>query len=74
MSLWTGFRAAALESGGTLVLPSSAFAQVEFDIAILAGLAAEGHVSARVEGAWAFSPSMAGGNAFHFDFSLGAAL
>jgi len=74
VGLWAGLRAAALESIGALAFPASAFAQVEFDIAVLAGLAAEGHVSVKFEGAWAFFPSMAGGNAFLFDFGLGAAL
>ena len=74
ISLWTGLRAAALDSAGLTVIPSSAFAEVEFDIAVLAGLAAEGHIRMRIEGAWAFSPSMAGGSALHFDFGLGATL
>ena len=74
VSLWTGLRAAALDSGGSLVLPASAFAETEFDLALLAGLAAEGHITMRIEGAWAFSPSLAGGKALHFDFGLGATL
>ena len=74
VSLWTGLRAAALDSSSALALPASAFAKAEFDFALLAGLAAEGHIKVQIEGAWAFSPSLAGGKALHFDFGLGATL
>ena len=74
VSLWTGLRAAALDSGGALALPASAFAKAEFDLALLAGLAAEGHIKMQIECALAFSPSLAGGKALHFDFGLGATL
>ena len=52
-----------LDRSGSLTLPSSAFARLEFDTALLAGLAARGHIALNLEASWAFSPALAGGTA-----------
>ncbi len=54
-----GLRGAGLDIGGTPSLLSSAFAAVDFDCAVLAGLAAEAHAHFTVEAAWAFQASTA---------------
>ncbi len=54
-----GLRGAGLDTGGTPSLLSSAFAAVDFDCAVLAGLAAEAHAHFTVEAAWAFQADMA---------------
>lgn len=70
VSLWGGFRGAMLESNGDILSPSSAFLRVDTDAAVLAGLAAEGHVKAHLEGAWIFKPSLAGNKFFNIGFGL----
>jgi len=64
ISLWGGLRAAMLDRSGSLTLPSSAFARLELDTALLAGLAARGHIALNLEASWAFSPALAGGQPF----------
>jgi hypothetical protein len=54
-----GLRGAGLDIGGRPSLLSSAFAAVDFDCAVLAGLAAEAHAHFTVEAAWAFQADMA---------------
>ncbi|MHB0896893.1 MAG: hypothetical protein ACYC1A_05005 [Spirochaetales bacterium] len=71
ISLWTGLRAAMLDQSGSLTLPSSAFARLEFDAALLAGLAARGHIALNLEASWAFSPALAGGQSLHLTFGSG---
>lgn len=71
ISLWGGLRAAMLDRSGSLTLPSSAFARLEFDTALLAGLAARGHIALNLEASWAFSPALAGGQALHLNFGSG---
>jgi len=74
VSLWGGMRAAALERDNLLALPYSAFARLEFDAALLAGLAAEGHIALHIEAAWAFVPSLAAGQVLHMDLGFGVTL
>ena len=74
VSLWGGLRAAFLDLAGTPTLPSSVFLRTEVDAALLAGLAAEGHIALNIEAAWAFAPQIAGGYALHFDFGFGVTL
>ncbi len=71
ISLWTGLRAALLDRGGSPALPSSAFARMEIDAALLAGLAAEGHIGLNLEASWAFAPELAGGRVISLDFGFG---
>ena len=55
-----GLRGAGLDIDGKPSLLSSAFAAVDFDYALLAGLAAETHTHLTVEAAWAFQASRTG--------------
>ena len=71
ISLWGGLRAATLDRSGSLTVPASAFARVEIDAALLAGLAAWGHIALNLEASWAFSPALAGGQALHLNFGSG---
>ena len=71
VSLWAGLRAALLDQSGSLTVPSSAFARLEFDTALLAGLAARGHIALNLEASWAFSPALAGGQSLHIAFGTG---
>ena len=71
ISLWTGLRAALLDRGGSPALPSSAFARMEIDAALLAGLAAEGHLGLNLEASWAFAPELVGGRILSLDFGFG---
>jgi len=71
ISLWTGLRAALLDRAGSPALPSSAFARMEIDAALLAGLAAEGHLGINLEASWAFAPELAGGRIISLDFGFG---
>jgi hypothetical protein len=71
ISLWTGLRAALLDRGGSPALPYSAFARAEIDAALLAGLAAEGHIGLNLEASWAFAPELAGGRIVSLDFGFG---
>lgn len=64
-----GLRGAGLDIGGRPSLLSSAFAAVDFDCAVLAGLAAEAHVHLTIEAAWAFQASTA--NVAPFCISIG---
>lgn len=70
-SLIGGLRAAVLESDKEFALPYSAFVRTEIDAALLAGLAAEGHIALSIEASLAFVPSLADGKAFHMDFGFG---
>jgi hypothetical protein len=71
VSFWGGLRAALLEQAGLPVLPYSAFARMETDLAVLAGLAAEAHIELNMEASWAFSSALSGGQALHLDFGMG---
>lgn len=71
VSFWGGLRAALLEQAGLPVLPYSAFARMETDIAVLAGLVAEAHIAVNIEASWAFSSALSGGQALHLDFGMG---
>ncbi len=71
VSFWGGLRAALLEQAGLPVLPYSAFARMETDIAVLAGLAAEAHIALNIEASWAFSSTLSGGQTLHLDFGMG---
>lgn len=74
LSLRGGFRAAALSIGPSLAFPSSAFVNLEMQLALLAGLAAEGRLVLDLEAAWAFDALLAGGDALSAGFSLGIRL
>lgn len=69
--LFGGLRATTLGQAGSVILPASAFARLEIDAALLAGLAARGHIALNLEASWAFSPAWAGGQAFHLKFGSG---
>ncbi len=71
VSFWGGLRAALLEQAGLPVLPYSAFARMETDLAVLAGLAAEAHIALNIEASWAFSSALSGGQTLHLDFGMG---
>jgi hypothetical protein len=69
-----GLRGAGLDVSGAPVILSSAFAQADFDFALLAGLAAETHTHFTVEAAWAFQPGKAGGRPTHISVGLQTSL
>ncbi|MCE1196098.1 hypothetical protein LWX53_06330, partial [bacterium] len=74
LSLFGGLRGALLEHSGSLAAPTSAFARVEAEVALLAGLAPMTALSAQFEAAWAFDASLAGGGALHLSYGFGASL
>lgn len=74
LSMRGGLRAAALAIGSSLAFPSSAFLSLELQLALLAGLAAEGRLVLGFEAAWAFDTLLSGGDPFHAGFSLGIRL
>ncbi|MDX9826144.1 MAG: hypothetical protein RBT73_00185 [Spirochaetia bacterium] len=69
-----GLRAAAMNKGSSAVLASSAFLSLEMELALLAGLAAEGRLVLALEAAWAFDKLLSGGNPLHAGFSFGIRL
>jgi hypothetical protein len=69
-SLLGGLRAAALNAGSSLAFPSSAFLSLEIQLAVLAGLAAEGRLVFDLEAAWAFDKLLSGGDRFHLGLAL----
>jgi hypothetical protein len=74
LSLRGGLRTAALSIGPSLAFPSSAFVNLEMQLALLAGLAAEGRLVLDLEAAWAFDALLAGGEPLSAGFSLGIRL
>lgn len=74
LSLFGGLRGALLEHSGSLVAPASAFARVEAELALLAGLAPQTSLSAQFEAAWAFDAALAGGTALSLSYGFGASL
>ena len=74
LSLFGGLRGALLEHSGEIVAPASAFARVEAEFAVLAGLAPMTALSVNFEAAWAFDQSLAGGAALHLSYGFGASL
>ncbi len=71
LGLSGGFRAAALSLGSTLAFPSSAFLSLEIQLALLAGLAAEGRLVLDIEAAWAFDSLLSDGDRLHIGLALG---
>jgi len=69
-----GLRGAGLDIDGKPSLLSSAFATVDFDYALLAGLAAETHTHLTVEAAWAFQASRTGVAPFSMSIGLWTSL
>jgi hypothetical protein len=67
-------RGAGLEIDGTPSVLCSAFACAEFDLAILAGMAATSHTMFSVEAAWAFMAQNAGGSALHINIGINVEL
>jgi hypothetical protein len=74
MGLWAGSRLAVFAPGSGLALPSSAYSRAELDMALLAGLAAMGHLTFGMEVAWAFDADNADEGPLSLEFSLGARL
>jgi len=74
LSLFGGLRGALLEHEGNLAAPASAFARLEAEFALLAGLAPETSLSGYFEAAWAFDQSLAGGIALSLSYGFGASL
>lgn len=74
LSLFGGLRGALLEHEGNLAAPTSAFARLEAEFALLAGLAPETSLSGYFEAAWAFDQSLAGGIALSLSYGFGASL
>ncbi len=72
--LWAGARIAAFDPGDGVALPSSAYARAELDMALLAGLAAEGHLGLGMEVAWAFDAGNADDGPVSLELSLGVSL
>jgi len=69
-----GVRGAGLEIDGTPSVLCSAFARAEFDLAILAGMAATSHTMFSVEAAWAFMAQNSGGSALHINIGINVEL
>lgn len=69
-----GLRGAGLDISGNPPLLSSAFAQADFDFALLAGLAAETHTHFTVEAAWAFQAGTTGVAPLHISIGLQTSL
>jgi hypothetical protein len=74
ISLFGGLRGALLEHEGDIVAPTSAFAHLEAEFALLAGLAPETSLSGFFEAAWAFDQSLAGGVGLSLSYGFGASL
>jgi hypothetical protein len=69
-----GVRGAGLEIDSTPSALCSAFARVEFDLAILAGMVATSHTMFSVEAAWAFMAQKVGGSPLHINIGINAEL
>jgi hypothetical protein len=70
----SGVRGAGLEIDSTPSALCSAFARVEFDLAILAGMVATSHTMFSVEAAWAFMAQKVGGSPLHINIGINAEL
>lgn len=69
-----GLRAAGLDIAGSPGTLSSAYAQIIFDTAILAGMGGATHSRLTLEAAWAFQPDKADGYPLHLTAGLEASL
>ncbi|MFZ5860271.1 MAG: hypothetical protein ACOYVH_06005, partial [Spirochaetota bacterium] len=69
-----GVRGAGLEIDSKPSALCSAFARVEFDLAILAGMVATSHTIFSVEAAWAFMAQKVGGSPLHINIGINAEL
>ncbi len=66
-----GMRAAVLMENQVLAFPTSAFLSLDMELAIMAGLAAEGRLGLTLEAAYAFDTRLSGGQALFFGFAFG---
>jgi len=66
-----GLRAAALMENQLPAFPASAFLSLDIELAIMAGLAAEGRLGLALEAAYAFDTKLSGGQALFFGFAFG---